>query len=84
MIYLPELSKEEINQIFMNYIEVPYANINVLETIMNICFSNELPISNKVKLAAKRRRDGLVKEVMEGKNGVKVDYNICVLSLIHI
>lgn len=78
MIYLPELSKEEINQIFMNYIEVPYANINVLETIMNICFSNELPISNKVKLAAKRRRDGLVKEVMEGKNGVKVDYNICV------
>lgn len=78
MIYLPELSKEEINQIFMNYIEVPYANINVLETIMNICFSNELPVSNKVKLAAKRRRDGLVKEVMEGKNGVKVDYNICV------
>ena len=78
MIYLPELSNEEINQIFMNYIEVPYANINVLETIMNICFSNELPVSNKVKLAAKRRRDGLVKEVMEGKNGVKVDYNICV------
>lgn len=78
MIYLPELSKEEINQIFMNYIEVPYANINVLETIMNICFSNELPVSNKVKLAAKRRRDSLVKEVMEGKNGVKVDYNICV------
>ena len=77
-IYLPELSREEINQIFMNYIDAPYANINILETIMNICFSNELPISNKVKLAAKKRRDVLVKEVMEGKNGVKVDYGICV------
>ena len=45
----------------MNYIDAPYANINILETIMNICFSNELPISNKVKLAAKKRRDVLVK-----------------------
>lgn len=78
VIYLPELSKEEINQIFMNYIETPYAHINILEVITNIRSNNELPLSDKVKLAAKRKRDSLVKEVMGGKIGVKVDQSICV------
>lgn len=77
-IYIPDLSKEEINKIFMNYIESAYAHINMLEAIANIRPNADLPLTNKVKLAAKRKTEELIKAVIDGKRGFKVDHRICV------
>ena len=57
-ICLPELSEDDINEIFMNYINSPLAHINYLEIIYGVRSNAQLPISDKAKLNAIRGGTG--------------------------
>ena len=77
-ICLPELSEDDINEIFMNYINSPLAHINYLEIIYGVRSNAQLPISDKVKLNAARKRKELITDMERENKGVKIDHEICV------
>lgn len=72
-IYLPdELTKDDKEQIILNYIDSPIAHLNVLEVIRNIRNRSEFSISPKTKLKAKIRID---KEKYLSKNlGIETEF----------
>lgn len=77
-IYLPELSEDDINEILLNYINSPLAHINYLEIIYGVRSNAQLPISDKVKLNAARKRKEIITDMERENKGGKIDCKICV------
>lgn len=75
---LPELDREDIDDIFMHYISSPYAHINRLEIIQNIKNTKQFTVSDKIKANAVKRRRELIKQIEKEKRGIRVDTQICV------
>lgn len=71
-IYFPEVfTLEDKENVILNYINAPDANLNYLQIINNIQSTNELKISNKTRLKSKKRTNEENQKYFDGKSGMK-------------
>lgn len=76
-IHLPdELTSDDKNSLFQNYIGSVEAHINLLEIIMNIRNSKRIKISDKTRLLAKQRIDVESKKIFERGVSLYTDYYV--------
>lgn len=73
-IYLPqELTLTDKEEIIRNYIDSPNPNPNYLRIIKNINSTNELSISDKTRLYAKRKLEEETNKIFESKSGFTME-----------
>ena len=73
-IYLPkELSLKDKEQIILNYINSSNPNLNYLRIIKDINSTNELNISDKTRLYAKRKLEEETKKIFESQTGFNME-----------
>lgn len=69
--YLPnELNIEDKEQMIINYINSPNPNLNYLEVIVNINSTDNLRISDRTRLNAKRRLEEERKKLLKNNTGI--------------
>ncbi len=74
----PSLTKEDKENITINYIKSKFAHINVLEIIISLPVFDDFSISDDTRVLAKDRYDELVKELFVEKKGVGLQTELVV------
>ena len=62
---------EDKENLILNYIKAPFANLNYLGIINNIQSTNELKISDRTRLESKKRTNDENRKFFDGKSGMK-------------
>lgn len=71
------LSVSDREELIIRYIQQPEANLNFLRIIIDTLGSSGLVLSNKTRLAARRRADSETKKLFEKSEGFKYGAAVC-------
>ena len=71
-IFPESLTNDDKNQILLNYINNEFSNLNYLRLIMNFQSTNELVVSDKIKLLAKKKAEMQQEKLFENSCGIEM------------
>lgn len=73
-IFFPNaLTKEDIEQIMINYINYEFANLNYLRIIVNLQSTSSIYISDKTRLLAKKRVEKDEDKLFDNNSGIEME-----------